>query len=71
MLGVVGVPPQGIAVILGIDRILDMSRTVLNVTGDLTAAVYIARSEGVLAVPEAAAAAAAEGSGVGVVASEG
>ncbi len=35
-----------IAIILGVDRILDMCRTVLNVAGDLTAATYVARSEG-------------------------
>jgi len=45
VLATVGVPPEGIAIILGVDRILDMSRTVLNTTGDLSAAVYIARSE--------------------------
>jgi DAACS family dicarboxylate/amino acid:cation (Na+ or H+) symporter len=42
----VGVPGEGIALILGVDRILDMSRTVLNVSGDLTAACVVARSEG-------------------------
>ncbi|MHB1169837.1 MAG: dicarboxylate/amino acid:cation symporter [Longimicrobiales bacterium] len=36
----------GIALILGVDRILDMLRTSANVTGDLTAATFIARSEG-------------------------
>jgi len=36
----------GIALILGVDRILDMARTAVNVTGDLTAAVFVARSEG-------------------------
>ena len=46
VLATVGVPPESIAVILGVDRILDMCRTTLNVSGDLTAAVYIARSEG-------------------------
>lgn len=45
VLAMVGVPPEAIAVILGVDRILDMSRTVLNVTGDLTAAAYVARTE--------------------------
>jgi len=39
-------PAAGIALILGVDRILDMCRTALNVTGDLTAAAVIARSEG-------------------------
>ena len=32
-----GVPPEGIGLILGVDRILDMCRTTINVTGDLTA----------------------------------
>ncbi len=47
----VGVPGEGIAVILGVDRLLDMSRTVLNVTGDLTAALWVTRVEGKLALP--------------------
>ncbi len=38
----VGVPGTGIGIILGIDRILDMCRTVLNVTGDLTVAACVA-----------------------------
>jgi dicarboxylate/amino acid:cation (Na+ or H+) symporter, DAACS family len=42
----VGINPSLIALILGVDRILDMCRTTLNVTGDITAATYIARSEG-------------------------
>lgn len=44
----VHVPAEGIAIILGVDRILDMSRTVLNVTGDITAAAYVAHAEGVV-----------------------
>ena len=36
----------GIALILGVDRILDMMRTAVNVTGDLTVATLVARSEG-------------------------
>jgi Na+/H+-dicarboxylate symporter len=39
-------PAIGIALILGVDRILDMCRTAVNVTGDLTAATVISRSEG-------------------------
>jgi DAACS family dicarboxylate/amino acid:cation (Na+ or H+) symporter len=39
------VPPEGIAVILGIDRILDMSRTTVNVCGDFVAAAVVGRSE--------------------------
>jgi dicarboxylate/amino acid:cation (Na+ or H+) symporter, DAACS family len=42
----IGVNPSLIAIILGVDRILDMCRTTLNVTGDITAATYVARSEG-------------------------
>jgi DAACS family dicarboxylate/amino acid:cation (Na+ or H+) symporter len=40
------VNPSLIAIVLGLDRILDMCRTTLNVVGDLTAATYVARSEG-------------------------
>ncbi len=40
-----GIPPQGLGLILGVDRLLDMCRTTLNVTGDLAAAVYVARAE--------------------------
>ena len=36
-----GVPPQGVALILGVDRILDMCRTTINVTGDLTATIVM------------------------------
>ncbi len=43
VLGMVGVPPEGIALILGVDRLLDMSRTVLNVTGDLVTATLVER----------------------------
>jgi len=46
VLTTIGVNPSLIALILGVDRILDMCRTTLNVTGDITAATYIARSEG-------------------------
>jgi DAACS family dicarboxylate/amino acid:cation (Na+ or H+) symporter len=41
----VGVPGSGIGVILGVDRLLDMCRTVLNVTGDLVVATCVARGE--------------------------
>jgi Na+/H+-dicarboxylate symporter len=41
----------GIALVLGVDRILDMLRTAVNVTGDLTVASAIARSEGETLVP--------------------
>ena len=42
----VNIPAEGIAIILGVDRILDMCRTVLNVTGDITCAAYVAKTEG-------------------------
>ena len=37
----IGVPASGIALIIGVDRILDMSRTAINVTGDITACVVM------------------------------
>ncbi|MEW6684370.1 MAG: dicarboxylate/amino acid:cation symporter [Nitrospirota bacterium] len=39
---IVGVPPEGLGVILGVDRLLDMCRTVINVTGDLVIATVVA-----------------------------
>jgi DAACS family dicarboxylate/amino acid:cation (Na+ or H+) symporter len=45
ILGLVGIPPEGIGLILGVDRFLDMCRTTLNVSGDLAAAVVVSRSE--------------------------
>ena len=39
----IGVPAEGVALILGVDRILDMSRTAINVSGDLTACVVMDR----------------------------
>jgi DAACS family dicarboxylate/amino acid:cation (Na+ or H+) symporter len=41
----VGVPGEGIGIILGVDRVLDMCRTTLNVTGDLVLAACVSRSE--------------------------
>lgn len=46
VLGMVGVPGEGIALVLGVDRILDMARTVPNVTGDLLTSIYITKREG-------------------------
>ncbi|MCS6874429.1 MAG: dicarboxylate/amino acid:cation symporter [Pyrinomonadaceae bacterium] len=46
ILVMIGIDPALIAIILGVDRILDMCRTTLNVIGDITAATYVARSEG-------------------------
>lgn len=45
VLKTVGVPSEGIAIILGVDRLLDMCRTVLNVTGDLVLAACVSRTE--------------------------
>lgn len=42
----IGVPTVGVALILGVDRILDMFRTAVNVTGDMSAAVMVAATEG-------------------------
>lgn len=46
ILAMIGIDPALIAIILGVDRILDMCRTTLNVVGDITAATFVARSEG-------------------------
>ena len=43
--GMVGVPPEGIGLILGVDRFLDMCRTTLNVTGDLMLAAVVSTGE--------------------------
>lgn len=43
VLATVGVPPEGIAIVLGVDRLLDMCRTTLNVTGDLVTAAIVER----------------------------
>ena len=51
VLGMVGVPGEGIALVLGVDRILDMARTVPNVTGDLLTSIFITRSEGLAFEP--------------------
>jgi Na+/H+-dicarboxylate symporter len=46
ILAAVGVPPEGIGLILGVDRFLDMCRTTLNVVGDLVAATVISAQAG-------------------------
>lgn len=48
VLGAINVPAEGLALIFGVDRILDMLRTVVNVTGDATVATVVASSEGKL-----------------------
>lgn len=45
ILAMVGVPAEGIGLILGVDRFLDMCRTTLNVTGDLVIATVVSRGE--------------------------
>jgi len=45
ILGLVGIPAEGIGLIIGVDRICDMCRTTLNVTGDLATAVVVSRGE--------------------------
>lgn len=44
----VGLPVEGIAIIIGIDRILDMMRTAINITGDAACTLIVAKSEGEL-----------------------
>ncbi|WP_301109787.1 dicarboxylate/amino acid:cation symporter [Sporosarcina sp.] len=48
VLTAVGLPVEGIALVLGVDRLLDMVRTAVNITGDAACAVCVAQSEGVL-----------------------
>jgi DAACS family dicarboxylate/amino acid:cation (Na+ or H+) symporter len=48
----VGIPAEGIGIILGVDRFLDMCRTVVNVVGDLVCATVVARSENELEWPK-------------------
>jgi len=40
-----GIPAEGIALVIGVDRILDMFRTTVNVTGDMTATLFLAKKE--------------------------
>jgi len=46
VLAAVGIPIEGIAIIAGVDRIMDMPRTAVNIVDDATAAVLIAKTEG-------------------------
>ena len=49
--GAIGVPEQGLALIFAVDRVLDMCRTTVNVTGDATVAMLVAKSVGKLGDP--------------------
>ena len=40
-----GLPLEGIGVVIGVDRILDMFRTVVNITGDAVCTIVVAKSE--------------------------
>ena len=51
VLGAIGVPPEGLALIFAVDRILDMCRTCVNVTGDATVSMLVAKSFGKLGEP--------------------
>jgi len=46
-----GIPAEGIALVVGVERILDMTRTTVNVTGDTVCAVLVAKTEGELRIP--------------------
>lgn len=48
----VGLPVEGIALVLGVDRLLDMVRTAVNITGDAACAVVVSQSEGSLGKPD-------------------
>jgi len=48
VLNQVGLPVEGIALIIGVDRIIDMLRTAVNITGDATATCIVASSENAL-----------------------
>ena len=52
ILAMVHVPVEGIGLILGVDRFLDMCRTTLNVTGDLVLATVVSRGESDDVIPE-------------------
>lgn len=52
VLAMVGVPAEGIAIVLGVDRLLDMCRTVLNVTGDMVTSTIVTRAERMTLQPD-------------------
>ncbi len=54
-----GIPLEGIALVVGVERILDMTRTAVNVTGDTCCSIWVAKTEGELNIPSGKAEAAA------------
>ena len=52
VLGYAGIPEAGLALIFAVDRPLDMCRTVINVTGDATVSMLVAKSQGKLGDPK-------------------
>jgi Na+/H+-dicarboxylate symporter len=52
VLGYAGIPEAGLALIFAVDRPLDMCRTVINVTGDATVSMLVAKSAGKLGKPK-------------------
>jgi Na+/H+-dicarboxylate symporter len=46
-----GIPLEGIALVVGVERILDMTRTAVNVTGDTCCSIWVAKTEGELNIP--------------------
>jgi len=52
VLNQLGIPLEGIALVVGVERILDMTRTAVNVTGDTTCAIWVAKTEGELNTPK-------------------
>jgi Na+/H+-dicarboxylate symporter len=51
VLNAIGIPMEGIALVIGVERILDMTRTAVNVTGDTCCSIWVAKTEGELNVP--------------------
>lgn len=52
VLKAINLPLEGIALVLGVDRIIDMFRTTLNITGDAACTIYVSSTEGELKIPE-------------------
>lgn len=52
VLEAIGIPPSGLALIVAVDRLLDMCRTSVNVTGDATVAMIVAKTVGKLGTPQ-------------------